>query len=107
MPAIATRERRLGLQLSLDVNGEDASGVPFTLAARTRNISGGGLCFESPRRLMVGTRLSLHIQIPPPLRRRFGGKAVYRVRAVVCRLERFEGGSMMRVGARFLGDLEA
>jgi len=32
---------------------------------------------------------------------------VYRARAVVCRLERFEGEDMTRVGARFLGELEA
>jgi len=36
------------------------------------------------------------------LRRHFGDKDVYRARAVVCRVERFEGSEAARIGARFL-----
>jgi hypothetical protein len=105
MKALAARERRLVLQLSLDVSGKDASGTPFTQTARTLNISGGGVLFETPRRLVVGSRLVLHIQIPPPLRKHFGNRALYRVRATVCRVERFQDESISRVGARFLGEI--
>ena len=100
----ARREKRVGLRLSLEVNGEDAGGVAFADSTKTINISGGGVCFETPRHLLVGTRLLLHIQIPPPLRGHFGGQPVYRARAVVCRVERFEGQASSRIGARFLGD---
>jgi PilZ domain len=105
MRTLTDRERRLALQLSFDVSGKDASGAPFTQTARTLNISGGGVLFESPRHLLVGARLVLHIQIPPALRKHFGSRALYRVRAVVCRVEQFQDESMSRVGARFLGEI--
>jgi PilZ domain len=98
------REKRVGLRLSLDVSGQDAGGADFAHSAHTINISGGGVCFETPRHLLVGTHLLLNIQIPAPLRGHFGGQPVYRARAVVCRVERFEGQPSSRIGARFLGD---
>jgi PilZ domain-containing protein len=105
MRALTERERRLGLHLSFDVSGKDASGTPFTQTARTLNISGGGLLFETARHLLVGSRLVLHIQIPPALRKHFGHRPLYRVRAVVCRVERFQHEAMSRVGVRFLGEI--
>jgi len=107
MTSDARREKRVGLRLSLDVSGEDAGGVAFAHSAHTINISGGGVCFETTRHLLVGTPLLLNIQIPPALRSHFGGKEVYRARAVVCRVERFEGQPRSRIGARFLGDADA
>jgi PilZ domain-containing protein len=106
MPTIATipRARRLDLQLPLEVSGRDQSGRSFTHSARTRNISGGGICFESSRPLPIGSRVVLRIAVPPPLRPRFGHRAVYRVQAVICRLESFQGESRARVGARFVGE---
>ena len=104
MTADARREKRVGLRLSLDVSGTDAGGVAFAHSAQTINISGGGVCFETPRNLPVGSRLQLAIQIPPALRGHFGGQPVYRARAVVCRVERFEGQASSRIGARFLGE---
>jgi PilZ domain len=100
----ARREKRAPLKLALEVSGQDASGAEFTHAAQTINISGGGVCFETSKNLLVGARLLLHIQIPPPLRGHFGGQEVYRAWAVVCRVERFEGQATSRVGARFLAD---
>jgi hypothetical protein len=106
MTSDARREKRVGLRLSLDVSGQDAGGVAFAHSAQTINISGGGVCFETPRHLVAGTRLLLSIQIPPALRAHFGGQEVYRARAVVCRVERYEGQPLSRIGARFLGDAE-
>jgi hypothetical protein len=105
MKTLTERARRLGLHLSFDVSGKDAGGTPFTQTARTLNISGGGVLFESPRNLLVGSRLVLHIQIPPRLRKHFGSRPLYRVRAVVCRVERFQDEAMSRIGARFLGEI--
>jgi hypothetical protein len=99
MTSDARREKRVGLRLS-----QDAGGVDFAHSAQTLNISGGGVCFATPRNLLVGARLLLIIQIPPPLRGHFGGRAIYRAWAVVCRVERFEGQPSSRIGARFLGD---
>jgi PilZ domain-containing protein len=104
---LTERERRLGLHLSLEVVGQDARGTPFIQSTRTLNVSAGGLCFESSRTLPVGARLELHIHLPPLLRRHFDGRSVYRVRAVVCRLERFEGSPQARIGVRFLGEAPA
>jgi len=104
MTSDARREKRVGLRLPLDVSGEDAGGAAFAHPAQTINISGGGVCLETPRNLLVGARLLLDIQIPLALRSHFGGRAVYRARAVVCRVERFEGEASSRIGARFLGD---
>ena len=106
MPTIATipRARRLDLQLAVEVSGRDHHGRAFTEAARTRNISGGGVCFESSRPLPIGSRVVLRIQVPPSLRRRFGQRPVYRVQAVVCRVESFQGEARARVGARFVGE---
>jgi hypothetical protein len=105
MKNLTQRERRLGLQLSFDLSGKDAGGTSFTQTARTLNISGGGALFETPRHLLVGSRLALHIQIPPALRRYFGERALYRVRAVVCRVERVPEADLFRVGVRFLGEI--
>lgn len=107
MPTLTEREKRRGLRLSLNVSGRDTRGAPFAERAQTVNISGGGLCFEAVRRLPVGSRVDLRIQVPPPLRHRFGGRTVYGVRAVVCRLEAIEAGATYRIGARFIGELEA
>lgn len=104
---ITAREKRVGLHLPLDVSGQDAAGHTFAESTRSLNISGGGICFESHQNLLVGLRLTLHIQLPQPLRKHFGGKAVYRARAVVCRVEKFEGEPVERVGVRFLGEVEA
>jgi hypothetical protein len=104
---IIERERRRGLRLPLTFSGRDARGGPFADRAQTVNVSGGGVCFEAVRRLPVGSRVDLRIQVPPPLRRRFGGRALYAVKAVVCRLEPIESGATYRIGARFLGELEA
>ena len=107
MTSIADREKRVGLHLPVDVSGVNANGSPFAESGRTLNISGGGVCFESHQNLVGGQRLTLHIQLPPALRKHFGGRSVYRARAVICRIERFEGDPVSRVGARFLGEVEA
>ena len=52
----------------------------------------------------MGARLTLRIQIPASLRKHFGDRAVYAVKAVVCRVENFEGEPAHRIGARFLGE---
>jgi PilZ domain len=107
VPTIIQREQRRGIRLPLNVSGVDGRGTPFADRAQTVNISGGGVCFEAVRRLPVGSRLDLRIPVPPALRRHFGGRASYAVKAVVCRLEPVEDGATYRVGARFLGELEA
>lgn len=105
MSTIASRQKRVGLHLPLAVAGRDAGGARFSDDTRTLNVSGGGLCFESGRDLPMGSRLDLSIQLPPPLRRHFGGRAVYGVRAVVCRVERPQGAAVARIGVRFLGEI--
>ena len=96
------REKRQGLQLPVEVRGEDAGGARFTEYTRTVNISGRGICFESHRNVAVGARIRLSIELPVNLRRHFGDQDVYHARAVVCRMERFEGAEAARIGARFL-----
>ena len=107
MVTIIERERRRGLRLPLTFSGRDARGAPFADRGQTVNVSGGGICFEAVRRLPVGSRVDLRIQVPPPLRGRFGGRTAYAVKAVICRLEAIEGGATYRIGARFLGEIEA
>ena len=107
MPTLTDRESRRGLRLLLNLSGRDSRGAPFAERGQTVNVSGGGLCFEAVRRVPVGSRVDLRIQVPPALRRHFAGKAVYAVRAVVCRLEPVEGGATYRIGARFIGELDA
>ncbi len=102
--SLVEREKRVGLHLPVEVRGEDAGGARFTEFTRSVNVSGGGICFESHRNIAVGSRLHLRIELPVNLRRHFGNKDVYRARAVVCRVERFEGEPAIRVGARFLGE---
>jgi hypothetical protein len=102
MPAHVDREKRLGLHLPLEVSGSDAAGRAFTERARTLNISGGGICFECSHHVLVGSRVSLRIQLPPALRARFGGQEIYVVTAVVCREENFDGQAEHRIGARFV-----
>jgi hypothetical protein len=106
MPDTVDREKRLGLHLPLEVSGNDAAGQAFTETTRTVNISGGGICFESAHHILVGTRVRLQIRLPPSLQKRFGGKELYTVRAVVCREENFDGQPVHRIGARFVGEAE-
>lgn len=105
MAQITDRERRVGLHLPLEVNGQDAAGTAFRESARTVNISGGGLCFETRRDLSIGARLALQIELPPALQKHFGGKATYKARAVVCRAERVSDQDAARIGVRFLGEI--
>ena len=107
MTAISDREKRMGLRLPLDVSGQDAGGSPFAESTCSLNISGGGICFESQRHLLVGSRVTLHIQLPPALRKHFGDRPVYRARAVVCRIEQLQGEPVSKIGARFLQEVEA
>jgi hypothetical protein len=104
--SLADRKRRIELHLPVSVDGRDESGSSFREESRTHNISGGGVCFETVRHLPVGERLALEIRIPEGLQRHFGGHPVYRVKAVVCRVERFEESRTSRVGARFVGETE-
>jgi hypothetical protein len=102
---IANRQKRVGLHLPVDVAGRDSGGTRFSESTRTLNVSAGGLAFESGRDLPMGSRLDLSIALPPPLRRHFGGKATYAVRAVVCRVERLQGAAVARIGVRFLSEI--
>jgi len=102
--SLIEREKRVGLHLPVEVRGEDAGGVRFTEYTNSVNVSGGGICFESHRQISVGARLRLSIDLPASLRRHFGNREVFRARAVVCRVERFEGEGAARIGARFLGE---
>ncbi len=103
--SVAQREKRVSLQLRVEVRGEDASGTRFTETTRSVNVSGGGICFESNRWISIGARLELLIELPASLRRHFGDRDFYNARAVVCRVERFEGEGTRRVSARFLGEV--
>ena len=105
MTTNASRQKRVGLHLPLDVDGRDAGGAPFSDTTRTLNVSGGGLAFETGRDLQMGSRLDLRIDLPPALRHHFGGKAAYAVRAVVCRVERAQGSAIGRIGVRFLDEI--
>jgi hypothetical protein len=100
--SLLDRARRMPLHLLVEVRGEDVAGTRFTEKTRTLNVSGGGICFESRRRLPVGGRVRLSIELPARLRRHFGNQAVYRARAVICRVERARGAYPAKVGARFL-----
>ena len=103
MPAtLAERQRRLSLKLHVMVQGEDALGRPFSETTQCLNVSGGGILFESQQKLLVGTRLHLRIEIPEPLRKHFGNRAVWETQAVIRRLESLEGRDRIRVGARFI-----
>jgi hypothetical protein len=105
MTSLANRQKRVGLHLPLAVAGRDAGGARFSDDTRTVNVSGGGLAFETERDIQMGSRLDLSIQLPPALRRHFGGRSVYGVRAVVCRVERLQGAAVSRIGVRFLGEI--
>jgi hypothetical protein len=100
--SLLEREKRVPLNLPVEVRGEDVAGVHFTEQTRSQNVSGGGICFVSQRTLAVGARLQLAIELPVNLRRHFGDKDVYRARAVVCRAVRLLGSQAQSVGARFL-----
>lgn len=98
---VRERGKRIELRLPLEVEGQDESGGTFAESTQTRNLSGGGLCFETNRPLAVGQRVTLRVQLPESLRRHFGGRAVYHVRAILCRVERPPGEAVTLAGARF------
>lgn len=98
---IRERSRRLELRLPVEVEGRDESGNAFAETTHTRNLSGGGLCFETHRPLAVGQRVTLRVTLPESLRRHFGGHAVYQADAILCRVERRPGEAALLVGARF------
>lgn len=103
--ATREREKRLGLHLPVEVSGQGPDGASLHDTARSLNISGGGICFEARLEVPIGSRLTLDIRLPEALRKHFGGREVYRARAVVCRVERLDGSAVSRVGARFLREV--
>lgn len=105
--SVVEREKRVGLQLPVEVHGEDIAGAAFRETTHSVNVSGGGICFETGHQLAIGARLRLVIDLPPALRRHFGNQPVYRAQAVVCRVEPPSGAARSRVGARFLADAGA
>ena len=104
MSTLASRQRRVGLTLPLEVRGTDSRGDSFVEMTRSLNVSGGGLLFKTGRTLIVGSSLRISIQVPPALRRHFLGRGVYKVRGVICRVERFQDEPVSRVGVRFVGE---
>jgi c-di-GMP-binding flagellar brake protein YcgR len=106
MPSMESRDKRVGLHLAVEVQGQDATGRTFKETTRTLNISGGGILFESHHNLQIGARIVLRIDLPPALRKHFRGRARYHARAVVCRVEKLETETAARIGARFLGEVE-
>ncbi len=101
---LGQRGKRVPLHLPIDASGVDVHGRKFSERTRTLNVSGGGICFVTRKDLQVGSRLVLYIELPFRLRKHFGGRSEYHVRAVVCRLEPAVEG-LARVGARFLGEI--
>ncbi len=106
MSLLADRSRRVPLHLAVRLRVSDPPSS-FVEHTRSLNVSGGGICFESHQGLQVGTRVELAIELPRPLRRHFGNRAIYRARAVVCRVERLPERAAAKVGARFLAELAA
>jgi len=104
MPELLPRERRLALRLPIEVRGGSDSEGRFHEATRTLNLSGGGVCFESRRRLQVGMPLSLDIEIPPSLQHYFHDATVYQTRAIVYRVQRIPRSDVEHVVARFVSD---
>jgi hypothetical protein len=100
---LSDRQKRVVMRVPVEVRGEDVRGTRFTEIGQSVNVSGGGILFESNRQLAVGARLFLSIELPPMLRRHFGGTDAYRARAVVCRVEPLDDRGIRRVGARFIG----
>jgi hypothetical protein len=92
------------MELPIEVRGTESSGAGFVELTRSLNVSGGGLLFKTERSLLVGSAMRVSIQVPPALRRYFRGKGVYRVRAIVCRVERFQSDRISKVGVRFVGE---
>lgn len=99
------REKRVGLALPVEVSGRDLVGRLFSERTSSINVSGGGICFLSRKPLAIGAPLELAIELPASLRKLFGDRAIYRVRASVCRVEHLEPETRYRVGARFLGEI--
>ena len=56
--------KRVTLQFGLEIAGVDAAGAAFTVHGRTRNVSHHGCCFEVPRPLVKGERLTLKVIRP-------------------------------------------
>ena len=53
--------KRVSLQFGLEISGTDASGAPFHIQGRTRNVSHDGCCFEVPRPIVQGEKLLLKV----------------------------------------------
>lgn len=106
MPAMEDRSRRLLLHVPLHVEG-DGGATAFSELTQTRDVSGTGVAFDLPLEVPVGARIRLAFALPEHLRAHFGGEAIYRVRAVVIRLEHVEGSPSFRTAARFVRDDEA
>jgi hypothetical protein len=102
MGQLVDRSKRIRLHLPVDIRGQDISGATFSQVTHSLNISGGGILLESRRKVAVGGRLHLSIEVPEPLRRHFGNLARYETMAVVCRVEHLGDEPAFRVGARFL-----
>ena len=104
-PSPARARAGWALRCPVVVTGRDEHGRALRGADRDPATSAAAGCASRPaRRLPIGARLRLDIRLSQALRPRFGGRARYAVRAVVCRMENFAGEDRYRVGVRFLAD---
>lgn len=106
MASLASRAKRLDLRLPLRFSGQDADKLAFEAQGRSLDVSGAGMRFETRHRLDVGMRLLVEMPLPEALRPRFGDREVYRVRAVVRRVDVPEGGALFRIGVQFTGEVD-
>lgn len=106
MVSLATRGKRLELRLPLHFSGQDADKLAFEAQGRSLDVSGAGMRFETRHRLEIGMRLLVEMPLPEALRSHFGDREVYRVRAVVRRLDVPEGGALFRVGVQFTAEVD-
>jgi hypothetical protein len=107
MPAtLVAREKRLAMTPLLVVSGTDINDRPFTDRTHAVDVSGSGLSFETPHNVTVGTRLTVRIHIPPPLRCHFHDQPVYGVRGMVARVARVPHPPHYCVGVKLLAELK-
>jgi len=100
---LAERLERRELRLPLGFSG-DEQGTRFDGQGRTLDVSGTGLLMETRHALQVGQRLLIELHVPQALQARFEGREVYRVLAVVRRVDDPGQGALFQVATELLGE---
>ena len=94
------RERRIAIELPMELHGTDRGGQPFEEATRSENVCAGGVAFATRFELAPGMEVAIRILLP---RRGREPESEFATRGRIVHVKPLSGRGENAVGAEFIG----